>query len=84
MERFNSLSNYGQQLANSGHYATPEIHQSLSRLQKAWSELIQAWQEQYIKLFQAQDLQVSKKTFKMKCTHSFSQYKQRIYNRGYH
>uniref|UniRef100_G1NFS5 Spectrin beta, non-erythrocytic 5 n=1 Tax=Meleagris gallopavo TaxID=9103 RepID=G1NFS5_MELGA len=57
VERFNSLSNYGQQLANSGHYATPEIHQSLSRLQKAWSELIQAWQEQYIKLFQAQDLQ---------------------------
>ncbi|XP_065610862.1 spectrin beta chain, non-erythrocytic 5 isoform X1 [Cyrtonyx montezumae] len=57
VERFNSLSNYGQQLANSGHYATPEIHQSLSRLQEAWSELIQAWQEQYIKLFQAQDLQ---------------------------
>lgn len=57
VERFNSLSNYGQQLANSGHYATPEIHQSLSRLQKAWTELIQAWQEQYIKLFQAQDLQ---------------------------
>ncbi|NWW90294.1 SPTN5 protein, partial [Rhynochetos jubatus] len=57
VERFNSLSNCGQKLANSGHYATPEIHQSLSRLQKAWSELIQAWQEQYIKLFQAQDLQ---------------------------
>ncbi|NXW82166.1 SPTN5 protein, partial [Alopecoenas beccarii] len=57
VERFNSLSNYGQELANSGHYASPEIHQSLSRLQQAWSELIQAWQEQYIKLFQAQDLQ---------------------------
>ncbi|KAM6131195.1 spectrin beta chain, non-erythrocytic 5 [Pterocles gutturalis] len=57
VERFNSLSNYGQELANSGHYATPEIHQSLSRLQQAWSELIQAWQEQNIKLFQAQDLQ---------------------------
>ncbi|NXW30481.1 SPTN5 protein, partial [Phaetusa simplex] len=57
VERFNSLSNYGQELANSGHYATPEIHQSLSRLQQAWSELIQAWQDQYIKLFQAQDLQ---------------------------
>ncbi|KAM6392440.1 LOW QUALITY PROTEIN: spectrin beta chain, non-erythrocytic 5 [Pluvialis apricaria] len=57
VERFNSLNNYGQELANSGHYATPEIHQSLSRLQQAWSELIQAWQEQYIKLFQAQDLQ---------------------------
>ncbi|NWX12365.1 SPTN5 protein, partial [Aegotheles bennettii] len=57
VERFNSLSNYGQGLANSGHYATPEIHQSLSRLQQAWSELIQAWQEQYKKLFQAQDLQ---------------------------
>ncbi|XP_054684656.1 spectrin beta chain, non-erythrocytic 5 [Grus americana] len=57
VERFNTLSNYGQELANSGHYATPEIHQSLSRLQQAWSELIQAWQEQYIKLFQAQDLQ---------------------------
>ncbi|NXF34969.1 SPTN5 protein, partial [Nyctibius bracteatus] len=57
VERFNSLSNYGQELANSGHYATPEIHQSLSKLQQAWSELIQAWQEQYIKLFQAQDLQ---------------------------
>ncbi|XP_061199763.1 spectrin beta chain, non-erythrocytic 5 [Neopsephotus bourkii] len=57
VERFNSLSNYGQELANSGHYATPEIHQSLSRLQEAWSELIQAWQEQYIKLFQAQELQ---------------------------
>lgn len=26
VERFNSLSNYGQELANSGHYATPEIH----------------------------------------------------------
>ncbi|NXG68257.1 SPTN5 protein, partial [Baryphthengus martii] len=57
VERFNSLSNYGQELANSGHYATPEIHQSLSRLQQAWSELIQAWQEQHKKLFQAQDLQ---------------------------
>ncbi|KAM6073898.1 spectrin beta chain, non-erythrocytic 5 [Chlamydotis macqueenii] len=57
VERFKSLGNYGQDLANSGHYATPEIHQSLSRLQQAWSELVQAWQEQYIKLFQAQDLQ---------------------------
>ncbi|XP_069714086.1 spectrin beta chain, non-erythrocytic 5 [Phaenicophaeus curvirostris] len=57
MERFNSLSNCGQELANSGHYATPEIHQYLSRLQQAWSELTQTWQEQYIKLFQAQDLQ---------------------------
>ncbi|NWW71973.1 SPTN5 protein, partial [Climacteris rufus] len=57
VERFNSLSDYGKELANSGHYATPEIHQSLSRLQQAWSELIQAWKEQYIKLFQAQDLQ---------------------------
>ncbi|XP_009944908.1 PREDICTED: spectrin beta chain, non-erythrocytic 5, partial [Leptosomus discolor] len=57
VERFNSLSNYGQELASSGHYATSEIHQSLSRLQQAWSELIQAWQKQYIKLFQAQDLQ---------------------------
>ncbi|KFP61901.1 Spectrin beta chain, non-erythrocytic 5, partial [Cariama cristata] len=57
VERFNSLSNYGQELANSGHYASPVIHQSLSRLQQAWSELIQAWQEQSIKLFQAQDLQ---------------------------
>ncbi|NXJ96213.1 SPTN5 protein, partial [Corythaixoides concolor] len=57
VERFNSLSSYGQELANSGHYATPEIHQSLSRLQQAWSELIQAWQEQHIRLFQAQDLQ---------------------------
>ncbi|NXU59728.1 SPTN5 protein, partial [Turnix velox] len=57
VERFNFLSNYGQELANSGHYATPEIHQSLSRLQRAWSELIQEWKEKYIKLFQAQDLQ---------------------------
>ncbi|XP_068802060.1 spectrin beta chain, non-erythrocytic 5 isoform X2 [Struthio camelus] len=57
VERFNSLSSYGQKLASSGHYATPEIHQSLSRLQQAWSELIQAWQEQYLKLFEAQDLQ---------------------------
>ncbi|XP_008936894.1 PREDICTED: spectrin beta chain, non-erythrocytic 5-like, partial [Merops nubicus] len=57
VETFNYLSNYGQELASSGHYATPEIHQSLSRLQQAWSELIQAWQEQHIKLFQAQDLQ---------------------------
>uniref|UniRef100_A0A8B9UAF8 Calponin-homology (CH) domain-containing protein n=1 Tax=Anas zonorhyncha TaxID=75864 RepID=A0A8B9UAF8_9AVES len=65
---FNSLSNYGQQLASSGHYATPEIHQSLSRLQQAWSELIEAWQEQYVKLFQAQDLQVSKMTFYRECT----------------
>ncbi|XP_065259867.1 spectrin beta chain, non-erythrocytic 5 [Emys orbicularis] len=57
MERFHSLGSFGQKLANSGHYATPEIHQSLSRLQQALSELIQAWQEQYVKLFQAQDLQ---------------------------
>ncbi|TFK15040.1 acyl-coenzyme A thioesterase 1 [Platysternon megacephalum] len=57
MERFNSLGIFGQKLANSGHYATPEIHQSLSKLQQALSELIQAWQEQYVKLFQAQDLQ---------------------------
>ncbi|NWY43671.1 SPTN5 protein, partial [Sylvia atricapilla] len=57
VERFNALSDYGKELANSGHYATPEIHQALSRLQQAWSELIQAWKEQYIKLFQAQDLQ---------------------------
>ncbi|NWJ06160.1 SPTN5 protein, partial [Crypturellus undulatus] len=57
VERFNSLSSYGQRLANSGHYATPEINQSLSRLQQAWSQLIQAWQEQNTKLFEAQDLQ---------------------------
>nr|XP_025044105.1 spectrin beta chain, non-erythrocytic 5 [Pelodiscus sinensis] len=57
MERFNSLNSFGQKLANSGHYATPEIHQSLSRLQQALSELIQAWQEQYVKLTQAKDLQ---------------------------
>ncbi|XP_071600765.1 spectrin beta chain, non-erythrocytic 5 [Heliangelus exortis] len=57
VERFNSLSNYGQGLASSGHYASPEIHQSLSKLEKAWSELIHTWQEQYKKLFQAQDLQ---------------------------
>ncbi|NXN96468.1 SPTN5 protein, partial [Rhinopomastus cyanomelas] len=57
VERVNSLSTCGQELANSGHYASPEIHQSLSRLQRAWSELIQAWQEQYMKLLQAQDLQ---------------------------
>ncbi|NXD33924.1 SPTN5 protein, partial [Copsychus sechellarum] len=57
VERFNALSDYGRELASSGHYASPEIHQSLSRLQQAWSELIQAWKEQYIKLFQAQDLQ---------------------------
>uniref|UniRef100_H0ZL45 Spectrin beta, non-erythrocytic 5 n=1 Tax=Taeniopygia guttata TaxID=59729 RepID=H0ZL45_TAEGU len=57
VERFNALSDYGKELGNSGHYATPEIRQSLSRLQQAWSELIQAWKEQYIKLFQAQDLQ---------------------------
>ncbi|XP_051647894.1 spectrin beta chain, non-erythrocytic 5 isoform X2 [Manacus candei] len=57
VERFNSLSDCGKELANSGHYATPEIHQSLSRLQLAWSELTQAWKERYIKLFQAQDLQ---------------------------
>ncbi|XP_027498276.1 spectrin beta chain, non-erythrocytic 5 [Corapipo altera] len=57
VERFNSLSDCGKELANSGHYATPEIHQSLSRLQLTWSELIQAWKERYIKLFQAQDLQ---------------------------
>ncbi|NXQ26015.1 SPTN5 protein, partial [Alaudala cheleensis] len=57
VERFNALSDYGRELASSGHYATPEIHQSLSRLQQAWSELIQAWKDQYIKLFQAQDLQ---------------------------
>uniref|UniRef100_A0A8C8T063 Calponin-homology (CH) domain-containing protein n=1 Tax=Pelusios castaneus TaxID=367368 RepID=A0A8C8T063_9SAUR len=59
MERFNSLGNYGQKLTNSGHYASPEIHQSLSKLQQALSELVQAWQEQYVKLLQAQDLQVS-------------------------
>ncbi|NXO67199.1 SPTN5 protein, partial [Phainopepla nitens] len=57
VERFNALSAYGKELASSGHYATPEIHQSLSRLQESWSDLIQAWKEQYIKLFQAQDLQ---------------------------
>ncbi|XP_074853761.1 spectrin beta chain, non-erythrocytic 5 [Carettochelys insculpta] len=57
MERFNSLNSFGQKFANSGHYATPQIHQSLSRLQQALSELIQAWQEQYVKLFQAQNLQ---------------------------
>ncbi|XP_058663841.1 spectrin beta chain, non-erythrocytic 5 [Ammospiza caudacuta] len=56
-ERFTALSDYGRELGNSGHYATPEIRQSLFRLQQAWSELIQAWKEQYIKLFQAQDLQ---------------------------
>ncbi|NXX84962.1 SPTN5 protein, partial [Urocolius indicus] len=57
VERFNSLTNYGQELASSGHYATPEIHQSLSKLQQAWAELVQAWQEQHRKLLQAQDLQ---------------------------
>ncbi|XP_019374606.1 PREDICTED: spectrin beta chain, non-erythrocytic 5 [Gavialis gangeticus] len=57
VERFNSLSNCGQQLANSGHYAALELQQSLSKLEQVWSELIQAWQDRYVKLFQAQELQ---------------------------
>ncbi|XP_061467332.1 spectrin beta chain, non-erythrocytic 5 [Rhineura floridana] len=56
-ERFSALSNYGQKLANSDHYATPVIHHSLIRLQQALTEMIQTWQEQNQKLFQAKDLQ---------------------------
>ncbi|KAM6459310.1 spectrin beta chain, non-erythrocytic 5 isoform 3-T3 [Liasis olivaceus] len=56
-ERFGVLSNYGQKLGNSGHYAAPEIHHSLIRLQQALNEMIQAWQEQNLKLLQARDLQ---------------------------
>ncbi|XP_062974523.1 spectrin beta chain, non-erythrocytic 5 [Elgaria multicarinata webbii] len=56
-DRFSALSNVGQVLANSGHYATLEIHHSLIHLQEALTEMIQAWQEQNLKLFQARDLQ---------------------------
>nr|XP_034958782.1 spectrin beta chain, non-erythrocytic 5-like [Zootoca vivipara]XP_034958783.1 spectrin beta chain, non-erythrocytic 5-like [Zootoca vivipara] len=57
-ERFGALSSYGQTLANSGHYATPEIHHSLTGLQQALTEMVQIWQEQNLKLLQAMDLQV--------------------------
>ncbi|XP_053239381.1 spectrin beta chain, non-erythrocytic 5 isoform X2 [Podarcis raffonei] len=56
-ERFGALSSYGQTLANSGHYATPEIHHFLTGLQQALTEMIQIWQEQNLKLLQAMDLQ---------------------------
>ncbi|XP_063174452.1 spectrin beta chain, non-erythrocytic 5 [Candoia aspera] len=56
-ERFGVLSNYGQKLGDSGHYAAPQIHHSLIRLQQALNEMIQAWQEQNLKLLQARDLQ---------------------------
>ncbi|KAJ6667277.1 hypothetical protein lerEdw1_017255 [Lerista edwardsae] len=56
-DRFTALSRYGQKLANSGHYATPEIHRSLSELQQALTDMIQVWQEQNLKLLQAKDLQ---------------------------
>lgn len=57
-ERLSSITSYGKELANSGHYAAPEIHHSLSGLQEALDEMIQVWQEQNLKLIQAKDLQV--------------------------
>ncbi|ETE57567.1 hypothetical protein L345_16715, partial [Ophiophagus hannah] len=57
-ERFGALSNYGQKLGNSGHYAAPEIHHSLIKLQQALNEMIQAYEEQSLKLHQARDLQI--------------------------
>nr|XP_056707864.1 spectrin beta chain, non-erythrocytic 5 [Euleptes europaea] len=56
-ERLTSLTNYGDELANSGHYASPEIHHSLIGLQEALTEMIQVWQEHNLKLIQAKDLQ---------------------------
>nr|XP_033806940.1 spectrin beta chain, non-erythrocytic 5 isoform X2 [Geotrypetes seraphini] len=56
-ERFNSLERTGQKLADSGHYAAPEIQQSLSKLEEAWSDLVQVWQEQNLRMAQARDLQ---------------------------
>ncbi|CAI5763944.1 spectrin beta chain, non-erythrocytic 5 [Podarcis lilfordi] len=56
-ERFGALSSYGQTLANSSHYAAPEIHHSLTGLQQALTEMIQIWQEKNLKLLQAMDLQ---------------------------
>ncbi|XP_026520111.1 spectrin beta chain, non-erythrocytic 5 [Notechis scutatus] len=57
-ERFGALSNYGQKLGNSGHYAASEIHHSLIKLQQALNEMIQAYEEQSLKLHQARDLQI--------------------------
>ncbi|XP_058018130.1 spectrin beta chain, non-erythrocytic 5 [Ahaetulla prasina] len=57
-ERFGALSNYGQKLGDSGHYAAPKIHHSLIKLQQALNEMIQAYEEQSLKLHQARDLQI--------------------------
>uniref|UniRef100_A0ACB8G4M1 Uncharacterized protein n=1 Tax=Sphaerodactylus townsendi TaxID=933632 RepID=A0ACB8G4M1_9SAUR len=56
-ERLSSLTNYGDELANSGHYAAPEIHRCLISLQQALTEMIGVWQEQNLKLIKAKDLQ---------------------------
>ncbi|KAK9409730.1 spectrin beta chain non-erythrocytic 5-like [Crotalus adamanteus] len=57
-ERLGALSNYGQKLGSSGHYAAPEIHHSLIKLQQALNEMIQTYEEQSLKLLQARDLQI--------------------------
>ncbi|XP_053330428.1 spectrin beta chain, non-erythrocytic 5 [Spea bombifrons] len=56
-ERYNSVKSTGQNLTNSGHYASDEICLSLSTLEEVWSALVKTWREQNVRLCQARDLQ---------------------------
>ncbi|XP_022904900.1 spectrin alpha chain isoform X4 [Onthophagus taurus] len=53
---FNALEQFGQQLLNSNHYASPEIQEKLEQLHKAREELERAWIERRVQLDQNLDL----------------------------
>ncbi|KAL3280132.1 hypothetical protein HHI36_017636 [Cryptolaemus montrouzieri] len=52
---FQTLEQFGQQLLNSNHYASPEIQEKLEQLNKAREELEQAWIERRVQLDQNLD-----------------------------
>lgn len=50
------MEQFGQQLLNSNHYASPEIQEKLEQLNKARQDLERAWIERRVQLDQNLDL----------------------------
>ncbi|XP_037079829.1 spectrin alpha chain-like [Pollicipes pollicipes] len=55
---FQALELFGQQLLQSGHYASPEIQQRLEEMNQARQDLEKAWIERRMKLDQCLELQL--------------------------
>lgn len=53
---FHALEQFGQQLLNSNHYASPEIQEKLEQLNKARADLEKAWIDRRLLLDQNLEL----------------------------